>query len=97
MEDKNVLKQIKKYVAKQDYKMAINILRKEIVNLVVNDIKKQDQEYEFSTIFDLVDKTQKMSYKYKSSVKNIYNSDEYYDLDEISELIEVYEKIKNNR
>lgn len=96
-EDNNVLDELKTYINNEDYKKAIIILRREIINLVVKDIKKEDPKYEFTTIFDLVDKTEKMSYKYKRAVKNIYTSDEYYDIDEVSELIEMYEKIKKGK
>jgi len=92
--DKNILEDLKYCIKTKKYEKAIVILRKEIINLVVEDIKKEDSEYRFSTIFDLVDKTEKMSYKYRRAVKNIYTLNQYYDLDEVSELIEMYERIK---
>lgn len=96
-EDKYVVAKLKEYIQNKDYKKAITVLRREIINLIVKDIQKEDSKYKFSTILDLVDKSEKMSYKYIGIVKNIYNSDEYYDLDEVSELLEMYEKIKNNK
>lgn len=96
-EDKYVVTKLKEYIQNKDYKKAITVLRREIINLIVKDIQKEDSKYKFSTILDLVDKSEKMSYKYIGIVKNIYNSDEYYDLDEVSELLEMYEKIKNNK
>lgn len=97
MKEDNVLSKLKNYINNEEYKKAIEIIRKEIINLVVKDIQKEDPKYKFSTIFDLVDKTEKMSYKYRRAVKNIYTPEEYYDIDEVSELIEIYEKIKKEK
>ena len=61
--------------------------------MVVKDIQKTEPDYEFTTIFDLIQTCDKYQYKFKNTIRNIYNIDEYYDLDEISELLEVYEKL----
>lgn len=96
-EDKEIGKNLKEYLDKKQYKEAVVLLRREIINLVVKDVQKKDEEYKFSTILDLVDKTEKMLYKYRNVIKYLYNPDEYYDIDEVSELMEIYNKIKNNK
>ena len=92
-EENNVANQLKKWVREKKYEKAIVEIRKQIIKLVVKDIQKKEPDYEFTTIFDLIQTCDTYQYKFKNTIRNIYNIDEYYDLDEISELLEVYEKL----
>lgn len=96
-EENNIRKILEEYISKKEYYKAVVLLRKEIINLVIKDIQKKDPEFEFSTMFNLVDKTEKMLYKYRNAIKYLYHPDEYYDIDEVSELMDIYNKIKNNK
>lgn len=91
MEDNN----FKEFLSKRDYEQCNRIIRKKIINYVVEIIKQYDKEYEYSTIEDLIDFSR---YYIKGEEKHIaelieVESFEEEPLEQLERLMSLCEKI----
>ena len=90
--DKNIeVNQIKELIKQQRYDKCLDILEKAIIEYVVNLIKQEKKDFQYTTIFDLMDASQKYI---KDERKGIANQIRVYsrqieDIDNIYRLLDL--------
>lgn len=94
------IEKIRKYINFKEYEKAIIYLEKVIIEYVVNLIKYEREDFEYTTIFDLIDESNKyIKDERKNIASQIRNYSEYLDeLDNVYRLLELckYYNIKIN-
>ncbi len=83
----------------REFEECIDILRKEIIDILVLKIKEKDVHFSYSTTRDLYNKSKVcLEEKYSKIAYKIYNFDVMEELDEyvLEELFEACETIKKN-
>ncbi len=94
------IEKIRKYINFKEYEKAIIYLEKVIIEYVVNLIKYEREDFEYTTIFNLIDESNKyMKDERKNIASQIRNYSEYLDeLDNVYRLLELckYYNIKIN-
>ena len=74
------IKKIKEYIELKKYEEASRHLEKIIINYTVNLIKQKKEDFEYTTIFDLIDASNKyIDDERKNIAKKIRNYSEYID------------------
>lgn len=90
MEDKD----FKEYLSKKEYNECSKIIKKKIINYVVNIIKKYDENYKYTTIEDLIDASRyyiKSKEKYIAELIDVESFEEE-PLDKLERLLNLCEK-----
>lgn len=89
---------LKRYIQEKQYKKSVNCLEKLIINYVVKLIKEKQEDFEYTTMFDLVDASEKyIDNKDKDIAKNIrIYSKEMDDIDNLIRLLSLCEYYKIN-
>lgn len=85
------IKKIKEYIELKKYEEASKYLEKIIIDYIVNLIKQKKEDFEYTTIFDLIDASNKyIDDKRKIIASKIRNYSEYIDeIDNVYRLIEL--------
>lgn len=85
------IKKIKEYIELKKYEKASLYLEKIIIDYTVNLIKQEKEDFEYTTIFDLIEASNKyIDDKRKNIAKQIRNYSEYLDeMDNVYRLIEL--------
>ena len=89
---------LKRYIQEKQYKKSVSCLEKLIINYVVKLIKEKQEDFEYTTMFDLVDASEKyIDNKDKDIAKNIrIYSKEMDDVDNLIRLLSLCEYYKIN-
>ena len=85
------IKKIKEYIELKKYEDASKYLEKIIIDYIVDLIKQKKEDFEYTTIFDLIDASNKyIDDKNKNIATQIRNYSEYLDeMDNVYRLIEL--------
>ena len=85
------IKKIKEYIELNKYEKASLYLEKIIIDYTVNLIKQEQEDFEYTTIFDLIDASNiYIKDKRKNIARQIRNYSEYLDeMDNVYRLIEL--------
>ena len=95
--DKNIeVNQIKELIKQQRYDKCLDILEKAIIEYIVNLIKQEKNDFEYTTIFDLIEASDRYI---KDERKNIASQIRIYsiqieDIDNIYRLLKLCEDYK---
>lgn len=88
------IEKIRKYINFKEYEKAIIYLEKVIIEYVVNLIKCEKEDFEYTTIFDLIDASDKyIDDKRKNIARQIRNYSKH--LDEVDNVYRLLELCKN--
>lgn len=88
------IEKIKEYIELKKYEDASKYLEKIIIDYIVNLIKQKKEDFEYTTIFDLIDASNKyIDDKNKNIAAQIRNYSEY--LDEMDNVYRLIELCKN--
>lgn len=87
------IKKIREYINFKEYEKANIYLEKVIIEYVVNLIKEKKEDFEYTTIFDLIDTSNEyITDERKNIAKQIRNYSEYIDeMDNVYRLLELCE------
>lgn len=88
---------IKALVKNKEYSIAINNLKKEIINHTVFKIKQKDSTYTYTNIFNLIDKSEEvLDSKYNTQLKKLYylSKEDCCEEYEIYQLLDIYSNVR---
>lgn len=85
------IEKIKEYVELKKFEKASQYLEKIIIDYIVNLIKQKKEDFEYTTIFDLIDASDKyIDDKRKNVARQIRNYSDYLDdMDNVYRLLEL--------